>query len=43
MTDLDYEVWNDPVQNYGRILVSHRRIGAPEDAQTRAGRAPAAM
>jgi hypothetical protein len=43
MTGLDYEVWNDPVQNYVRILVSHRWTGAPEGALTRTVRAPAAM
>jgi hypothetical protein len=43
MTGLNYEVWDDPVQNYVRILVRHRRTCAPEDALTRAGRAPAAM
>jgi hypothetical protein len=40
MTGLKDEVWDDPVQNYVRILVSHRRTGAPEDALTRAGRSP---
>jgi hypothetical protein len=31
------------VEKYVRILVSHRRTGSPEDALTRAVRAPAAM
>jgi hypothetical protein len=43
MAGLDYEVWNDRVHNFPRILVSHRRTGAPEDAVTRTVRAPAAM
>jgi hypothetical protein len=36
MTGLDDEVWDDPVQKFPRILVSHRRTGVPEDALTRA-------
>jgi hypothetical protein len=43
MTGLDYEVWDDRVHNFHRILVIHRRTGAPEVALTRAVRAPAAM
>jgi hypothetical protein len=46
MTGSDYKVWDDTVHNFPnfhRILVSHRRTGAPEDALTRAGRAPAAL
>jgi hypothetical protein len=43
MTGLDYEVWYDNVHNFSRILVSHRRTGAPEGALTRTVRAPAAM
>jgi hypothetical protein len=43
MTGLDHDVWNDRVHNFLRILVSHRRAGATEDAVTRAGRAPASM
>jgi hypothetical protein len=43
VTGLDYEVSDDPVHNFHRILVSHRRTGAPEDALARAVRAPAAM
>jgi hypothetical protein len=43
MTGLDYEVRNDGVHYFRRILVSHRRAGAPEDALTRTVRAPASM
>jgi hypothetical protein len=43
MTGLDYEVLDDPVQNYLRIFVIHRRTGAPECDLLRAVRAPAAM
>jgi hypothetical protein len=42
-TGLDHEVLNHPVHNLHRILFSHRRTGAPEDALTRTARAPAAM
>jgi hypothetical protein len=43
MTGMNYEVWDDPVHNFHRILVSHRPTGALEGALTRAVRAPAAM
>jgi hypothetical protein len=43
MTGLNHDVLNDRVHNFPRILFSHRRAGAPEDAVTRAGRAPASM
>jgi hypothetical protein len=43
MTGLEDEVWDDPVDLVPRILVSHRRTGAPEDAVTSAVRAPASM
>jgi hypothetical protein len=34
MTELKDEVWDDPVHNVPRILVSHRRTGVPEVALT---------
>jgi hypothetical protein len=43
MTGLDFEVWDDPVCNFHRILVNYHRTGVPEDAVTRAARAPAAL
>jgi hypothetical protein len=43
MTDLEDDAWDDPVDFVPRILVSHRRTGVPEDALTRAVRAPAEM
>jgi hypothetical protein len=43
MAGLDYEVWDDPVHNFYRIIVSHRRTGVPEDDLSSAVRAPAAM
>jgi hypothetical protein len=44
MTDLEDEVWDDPVDLFVlRILVTHPCKGVPEDALTSAVRAPAEM
>jgi hypothetical protein len=43
MTELEDEVWDDPVHNVPRILVSHRRAGATEGALIRAVRTRAEM
>jgi hypothetical protein len=41
MTELKDDVWDDPIHKIPRLLVSHRRTGAPEDALKSAVRAPA--
>jgi hypothetical protein len=38
MTELEDEVWDDPIDDLHRILVSHPRKGALEDALTSAVR-----
>jgi hypothetical protein len=43
MTGLEDEVWDNPVHNVPRILVSHRQTGAPDGSLARAVRAPAEM
>jgi hypothetical protein len=43
MTDLEDEVWDDPVDLLPRTLVSHPRKGVPEEALSSAVRAPAEM
>jgi hypothetical protein len=43
MTDLEDEVWDDPVNLVPRILVSHRRKGFSKDALISAVRARAEM
>jgi hypothetical protein len=43
LTDLEGDVWDDPVDLVLRIVVSHRRTGVLEDALTSAVRAPAEM
>jgi hypothetical protein len=43
MTELEDEVWDDPVDVLHRRLVSHPRKGVPEDALASAVRARAEM